>query len=138
MYADGVMEREVTPQLPTSGQILGVVVRSLGIGDPRLQSRTARRYFSGRLENLVKESSRAEIIGVISDALADVGLSETPQARRETSTYFPTLAAILDWQAVKWDHLRAFFRPRMMRVQSHHLASVWQTHVRLVAIDLAQ
>ena len=131
------MEREVTPQLPTSGQILGVLVRSLGISDPRLQSRTARRYFSGRLGNRVKESSRAEIIGAISDALANVGSSATPQSLRENSIDLPALAHMLDWHAVQWDQLRAFLRPRMARVQPHHLASVWRTYVRLVAIDLA-
>ena len=131
------MELEVAPQLPTSGQILGVLAKSLDIRDARLQTRTARRYFSGRLQDRVKESSRAEIVSAISDALADVGLSATSQARHEASTDSPALAAVLDWHAVKWDQLRAFLRPRMMRVQPYHLASVWRTYVRIVAVDLA-
>ena len=47
-------EREVTPNLPTSGQIIGALVAKLGIKHPVLQSRTARRYFAADPERLVK------------------------------------------------------------------------------------
>ena len=67
---DRTPETEVAPQLPTSGQILGELVKTLGINHPKLQTKssgTARRYFSGRLEDRVKESSRTEIIKAIAD-----------------------------------------------------------------------
>ncbi|MDE2930436.1 MAG: hypothetical protein OXQ27_05870 [Chloroflexota bacterium] len=131
------MEPEVTPQLPTSGQILGFFAKSLGISDPRIQSRTARRYFSGHLKNQVKESSRAEIIGAIADALVNVGLAATPPVGDEGLSASPALATIIDQHAVNWDRLRAFLRPRMMRVLPHHLPAVWQAYVRLAVIDLA-
>ena len=54
---------EAVPGLPTSGQILGVLVRSLGITHPHLGDKTAQRFFSGRLKDRVMESSRARIIG---------------------------------------------------------------------------
>lgn len=133
----GTVESEVTPNLPTSGQILGVLVKSLGISDPRLQSRTAHRYFSGHLKNQVKESSRAEIIGAIADTLANVGLAATPPVGDEGLSASPALATVIDQHAVNWDRLRAFLRPRMMRVLPHHLPAVWQAYVRLAAIDLA-
>ena len=67
------MESEVQPTLATSGQILGVLVKSMGLSDPRLRSKTARRYFSGEQESLVKESSRSKVIEAVSDALGDLG-----------------------------------------------------------------
>ena len=67
--ATGGATGEVTPDLPSCGQILWVLVRSLGINHRDLQSKTAQRYFSGSLENRVKESSRAEIIAAISETL---------------------------------------------------------------------
>lgn len=126
------MESEITPQLPTSGQILGFLVKSLGLSDPRLQSRTARRYFSGHLNNRVKDSSRSEIIGAIAESLASVVL-----AADEDLAASPDLLTTIDRHAVNWDRFRAFLRPRMMRVLPHHLAPVWQAYVRLAAIDLA-
>lgn len=132
-----IREREVVPQLPTSGQILGAVVKRLGIDDPKLRSRTARRYFSGRLKDRVKESSRAEIIGAIADALADIGLSATNPIRDEAPGQALSLAAVLDWHALNWDRMRAFLLPRMARVYPRHLAAVWQVYIRLAAIDMA-
>ena len=103
-----IREREVAPQLPTSGQILGTLVKRLDIDDTRLRSRTARRYFSGQLKDRVKESNRAEIIGAIADALADIGLSATNPSADEAPEQSPSLADVLDWHALEWDRMRAF------------------------------
>ncbi len=130
-------EREAVPQLPTSGQALGVLVKTLGINHRKLRSKTARRFFSGRLENRVKESSRKEITAAIADSLADVGLDTTGPDVKASSPPFPPLADVLDWHARNWDQLRAILRPRMPKVFPSHLAAVWRTYVRLVAIDLA-
>ena len=130
-------EPEVAPQLPTSGQVLGVLVKSLGIEHPWLRSKTARRYFTGRLDDRVSESSREKTIGAIADVLVDLGLGKTPGSGEDSQPDSSTLAEILDWYAVGWDRLRAFLRPRMTRVEPRHLASVWQTYLRLCAIDLA-
>ena len=130
-------EPEVAPQLPTSGQVLGVLVKSLDIKHPWLRSKTARRYFSGRLDDRVSESSRAKTIGAIADVLVDLGLGKSPGSGEVIQPDSSTLAEILDWYAVGWDQLRAFLRPRMTRVEPRHLASVWQTYLRLCAIDLA-
>ena len=130
-------EPEVSPELPTSGQILGVLIKSLGINDQRLQSKTARRYFSGRLENRVRESIRTEIIEAVSDTLVNSVFAATPAHGEESSSALPALAVILKWHAVNWDRLRAFLQPRMMRVLPHHLDAVWQAYVRLAAVDLA-
>ena len=127
--AGGKQEREVTPKLPTSGQILGVLVRALGINHPELRSKTAQRYFSGRLENRVKESSREKIIGAVAETLADSVFVSTSVARNASPTALPALADILGWHAVSWDRFRAFLQPRMMRVYPRHLAP-GQTGIR--------
>ncbi len=127
---------EVTPELPPSGRILGVLVRSLGINHPGLQSKTAQRYFSGRLENRVKESSRAEVISAISETLVASVFVSTSSSEDNWSDS-NRLAAVVDWHATNWDRFRAFLQPRLMRVYSDHLAPVWQVYLRLAAIDLA-
>ena len=130
------MESEVPPQLPTSGQILGVLAKGIGFNDPRLRSKNAQRYFSGRMENLVKESSRSEIIQAISEALVELGFGTIPPTGDETSAP-SSLVSIVDSHAVQWDRLRSFLLPRMSRVYPSHLVAVWQTYARLAAIDLA-
>ena len=132
---DPAMEREVSPYLPTSGQILGAVVKSMKLGHPMLCSKNAQRYFSGRQDNLVKESSRSEIVKAIADSLAHLGFAPPPQAGGAAKGSVPAL--LLDWHALRWDRLRTFLLPRKPRVYPSHLPAVWQTYVRLAAIDLA-
>ena len=130
-------EREISPDLPTSGQILGELVKSLGIVHPALQTRTARRHFSGRLEDRVSDSSRTGIIKAIAETLVDQGMGASTRAGDDTSPAIQALAIILDHHAVKWDRLRALLRPRMPRVFPSHLPDVWRSYARLAAIDLA-
>ena len=130
-------EREVTPQLPTSGQIIGAVVSKLGIKHPKLQSRTARRYFSADPEQLVKDSSRSEIIQAIAETLVDSGFVSSPQTKGMNYGTEPALAAMLEWHAENWDLLRSFLSRRTMPVLPSHLPKVWEAYVRLAVVDLA-
>ena len=129
--------RWVAPKLPPSGQILGVLVRALGISHPVLQSKNAQRYFSGRLAKRVKESSRAEIIAAISETLASSVFVSAPSVENDNWSNPTWVAAVLKWHAVNWDRIRAFLLPRVIQVASEHLAPVWQPYVRLAAIDIA-
>lgn len=129
-------EQEVTPRLPTSGQILGAIVARLGIKHAQLQSRTARRYFSADPEYLVKDSSRERIIGAIAEVVASSGLIASPQTEVDDCRQ-STLASMLQWHADHWDLLRSFVRRRTMRVLPGNLPRVWEAYVRLVIIDLA-
>ena len=122
-------EREVSPQLPTSGQILGAVVGRLGIRHAELQNRTARRYFSGDLEHLVKESSRDKIIGAIAEVLTGSGLVPSPQVKVDDYRQ-SALAAMLNWHADHWDLLRSFIRRRTMKVLPSNLPKVWEHGIR--------
>ena len=136
-YEGNMTEREVTPRLPTSGQIIGVLVTKLRIRNPVLQSRTARRYFSADLEHLVKDTTRAEIIGAFAKALTDSGFIASPEQREDNYELAPALDAMLQWHADHWDLLRSFVRRRMMKVLPSHLPTVWDAYVRLAVIDLA-
>ena len=132
-----MVEREVTPHLPTSGQIIGALVTRLGLKEPSLQSRTARRYFAGRLEELVKDETEDEIIRDVARALSNVGFVPPRQDLETEEALAQGIDALLRWHANHWDQLRSFLRPRMPRVMPSHLSSVWAAYVRLTVIDLA-
>ena len=130
-------ESEVRLELPTSGQLLGALARNLGIDDHRLRSKSAQRYYSGRLEERVKESSRQQVIEAIAEALTDLGLGASQPWVDDVIPQPPTLAEILDWHALNWDRLRAFLLPRMARIYPHDMHVVWRAYARLAIIDLA-
>ena len=130
------MEFEVSPQLPTSGQLLGVLVETMGFQDAMLRDRTAKRFFKGRRDGQVKELSRRETLAAIVDTLANLGFETTPQSEDELP-FHSVLASILDAQTVNWDRLRAYLLPRMMRVYPSDLATLWKAYLRLASIDVA-
>ena len=129
--------REVSPGLPTSGQVLGALVKTLGVRHPKLGTKTARRYFSGQLKDRVKESSRARILEGIAEVLTESGLVPSQAGADGSTSSVPALASLIDWHARSWDRLRSRLRPRMPRVLPPHLPDVWLAYVRLAAIDLA-
>ena len=130
-------EPEVVPRLPTSGQIIGALVTRLGIRHPVLQRRSARRYFSGGTENLVKDSTREEIITAIAEVLTKSGFISTPEPKEEGAEPAARLAAMLLWHADNWDLSRSFLRRRMARVYPGNLSKVWEAYVRPAVGDLA-
>ena len=134
----GVANGEAAPGLPTSGQILGVLVRSLGITHPHLGDKTAQRFFSGRLKDRVMESSRARIIDAVSENMAAALFAGPAAGDDEEEASAPSgLSHLLEWHAATWDQFRAFLRPRVQRVYPENMARVWRAYVRLAAIDLA-
>ena len=133
-----VANGEAVPGLPTSGQILGVLVRSLGITHPHLGDKTAQRFFSGRLRDRVMESSRARIIDAVSENMAAALFANPTAGDDEEEASSPSgLSQLLEWHAATWDQFRSFLRPRVMRVYPEHMGRVWRAYVRLAAIDLA-
>ncbi len=130
-------EREVMPRLPTSGQIIGALVAKLDIRHPLLRSRTARRYFSGDAEHLVKDSTRENIIGAIAEALTESGFIKSSRTWEDNHGLAPALASMLQWHADNWDLQRSFLRRRMTRVLPSKLPRVWGAFVRLAVIDLS-
>ena len=130
-------EREVMPRLPTSGQIIGAVVAKLDIKHPLLRNKTARRYFSGNTEHLVKDSTREKIIGAIAEVLTESGLINSPKVGEDDYLLAPALASMLQWHADNWDLQRSFLRRRMTKVLPSKLPKVWEAFVRLAVIDLS-
>jgi len=130
-------EREVMPRLPTSGQIIGALVAKLDIKHPMLRNKTARRYFSGNTEHLVKDSTRENIIGAIAEVLTASGFIKSPQAGEDSYQSAPALASMLQWHADNWDLQRSFLRRRMTKVLPSKLPKVWEAYVRLAVIDLS-
>ena len=130
-------EREVMPRLPTSGQIIGALVAKLDIKHPLLRNKTARRYFSGNTEHLVKDSTRENIIGAIAEVLTESGFIKSPQAGEDDYLLAPALASMLQWHADNWDLQRSFLRRRMTKVLPSKLPKVWEAFVRLAVIDLS-
>ena len=134
---DTMTEREVMPRLPTSGQIIGALVTRLGIRHPILQHRNARRYFAADPERLVKDTTRAEIIGTIAEVLTDAGFVSSPQMRESNYESAPALSATLQWHADHWDLMRSSVRRRTVSVLPSRLPKVWEAFARLAVIDLA-
>ena len=133
-----VVNGEAAPGLPTSGQILGVLVRSLGITHPHLGDKTAQRFFSGRLRDRVMESSRARVIDAVSENMAAALFANPTAGDDGVDGSTPSgLSLLLEWHAATWDQFRAFLRPRVLRVYPKNMARVWRAYVRLAAIDLA-
>ena len=129
-------EREVMPRLPTSGQIIGALVTRLDIKHEALQGSTARRYFSGDPDRLVKDSSREEIIAAIAEVMTGAGFFATPQ-QEDDDKKAERLASMLNWHALHWDQSRSFLRPRMAPVLPSDLPKVWGAYIRPAVIDLA-
>ena len=125
------------PRLPTSGQILGALVTRLGLSLPAHQQRNARRYFAADPERLVKDTTRAEIIDAIAEALADAGLVSSPQTRESNHEAAPALSSMLQWHADHWDLMRSSVRRRTVSIEPSSLPKVWEAFVRLAVIDLA-
>lgn len=132
----GQAKWEVTPGLPTSGQILGVLVKSLGITHPDLRDKTAQRYFSGRLKDRIMESRRDKIVSAIAETMSGC-LFESASVENQVLSSPAGLYDLLQWHAVNWDRFRTFLQPRVLRVYPEHLGAVWQAFLRLAAIDLA-
>ena len=134
----GEVRGDAVPGLPASGQILGVLVRSLGITHPHLGDKTAQRYFSGRLQDRVKESSRARIIDAVSENMAAALFANPIDGNDEEAPGTPSaLSVLLDWHTSTWDQFRAFLLPRVVWVYPEHMDQVWRSYVRLAAIDLS-
>ena len=126
-----MQEREITPQLPTSGQIIGALATRLDLSHPVLRKRTTRRYFAADPQRLVKETTRAEIIGAIAEVLTATGFATPSRSRKNDYELGPALASILLWHADDWDLLRSFVRRRTMSVLPGDLPKFWESYVSL-------
>ena len=61
---------------PQSGQIIGVIVKALGLGGDVFSSKTARQYFSGER---IHDESALEILKELAYVLIDTRVFPVPQ-----------------------------------------------------------
>ena len=127
-------ERDAQPSLPTSGQILGALVKRMGLSGSALTTKTAQRYFSGQR---VKDSSREKVIGGAAKAFRELGLLPEFPSDSKAGVSLRLAESTLRWHAAMWDSIRSYLRSRMTRVQPSHLGLVWTAYLRLATIDIA-
>ena len=129
--------REVKPILPTSGRILGTVIRKLQVSNDGLGSKNAQRYFRGSQGSLVKDSSKREIFKAIAELLISIGVIPVAEDGSQDEVAIDRISEVIEFQAMRWDRFRDFVLPRMNLVEQDHLGLVWKAYLRLAAIDLA-
>ena len=130
-------EPEIMPDVPTSGQILGAIAKTLGVKfDDNLSRKTVTRYFSGRQDRLVREDNKEEIIAAIAKGIREMGLFPGKDAADDAGLLRSITEALLH-HAAEWDGFRSFLLPRVSFVEPSHLPVVWGAYARLATIDLA-
>ena len=130
-------EPDRKPSVPTSGQILGALVASLGIQDKSLNSKTAWRLFSGSPARIVKPSSKRRIFDALARKVVEAGLLQFRETPSRGVISPSTLAVLLEFHADRWDEFRAFLHPRTSKLERKNHPVVWTAYLRLLAIDLA-
>lgn len=137
----GAVRWEPEPfQPPLSGQVLGAIVKTLGLRNisqagSGLKGNTAVRYFKGER---IKDDSRLEVLLHFAQALLDAGFFEVFQVElmtTESRTFTERLALWFDFLAVQWDRLAASMRSFSCPINIHKIAPL--PYLRLCVLDLA-
>ena len=116
-----------------SGEIMKYVVQALDIEDDVLESRTARRFFSGETVN---EYNRGQILEALGQALIDRGM--VPEALDALTHGASTAMAVgmaVGLMGERWDHLMATVQSR--GTADVDVAAVGHRFLKLVAVGLA-
>ena len=118
---------------PFSGPVIGAIVKALGLQDDVLQSKTAKRYFSGKR---VKDDKKHEICAAVGKALAAHCIM--PSAfllEQEGFTLDQVISPMIAWYADQWDQLVGYMRSTSAPVDRPDLAAI--SYLRLAVVDLA-
>ena len=110
-----------------SWRVLGAVVKALDAEAPLLKSKTAQRFYAGKV---VSERSRRELFLAFGDLLVESGIS--PAAFLVSR---PDLAVSLEHAAMRWDRLLADMQTRSSVVGGERPLAAQA--LRLAAIDVA-
>lgn len=120
-------------ELPTSGQILGEIIAALNISDDILTSRTAKRYFSGKI---ISKHSETEIYLALGNALIRNGIVPVPPGfDLHNMDMSQVLGATSARMCAKWDSLRSTMQNRSALILEPEYAV--EQFMRLVAVDFA-
>ena len=116
-----------------SGQVIGAVVKALGLDGGVLGYRTARRFFDGRT---VSEYSRREILEGLGKALIDRGIVPVPHLFREYDiSMVAVIAEAVARASLQWDNLLAKMQSRSGTIENS--AQAIEQFLRLVVVDLS-
>ena len=126
---------DIEPLPPTSGPIIGALVRRLGISEPALTTKNAQRYFAGKSGSGLKTSSFKEVMLGVGRILVEVGL--IPGARESGDAALEKVSDAILFNVREWDKFVASMRNKTGLIDRENLATVWETYIRLATIDLA-
>ena len=116
-----------------SVQVIGAIVRALGLDQGVLSDRTARRFFDGRT---VSEYSRKQILRGLGTALVDRGIVPVPPLFREYDISMVTvIGEAVNRAALQWDNLLSTIQSRSGTIDNSALAI--EQFLRLAIVDLS-
>ena len=119
--------------LPSSGEIIGVVVEALDLDHGALKERTARRFFRGEQ---ISERKRTEIFEALGETVVSLGVVPelTVLHRYNTPTSW-IMGEALEATSRRWDALVALMQSHSAPIRDHTAAA--NGFLRLVVVDLA-
>lgn len=117
---------------PQSGQVIGVIVKSLGFGREVFSSKKARRYFSGER---IKDESTIEILNELASVLIDTRVFPVPENGEGNQKYQELLSMVAQRCVVRWDRIAGYMRSASYPVNKRDLAPL--PYLRLAVIDLS-
>ena len=116
-----------------SGQVIGAVVKALGLDRGLLNDKTARRFFDGRP---VSEYSRKKIIEELGKVLVDHGIVPVPHNFPQYGiSMVDVIGEAVTRAALHWDSLLARIQSRSVNIDNSQLAI--EQFLRLVVVDLS-
>jgi tetratricopeptide (TPR) repeat protein/ribosomal protein S16 len=117
---------------PQSGQIIGVIVKSLGFNREVFSSKTARRYFSGQR---IHDELALEILEELAFVLIDTGVFPVPVNKEGNEKYKELLSLVVQRCAIRWDQIAGYMRSASYPVNKKDLAPL--PYLRLAVTDLS-
>jgi len=118
--------------LPQSGQIIGVIIKALGLGGDVFSSKTASRYFNGER---IHDESALEIQKELAFVLIDTRVFPVPENREGKQKYQELLSLVVQRCAIRWDQIAGYMRSASYPVTKKDLAPL--PYLRLAAIDFS-
>lgn len=117
---------------PQSGQIIGVIVKALGLGGDVFSSKTASRYYSGIR---IHDESVQEILKELAFVLIDNRVFPVPGNKEGNQKYQELLSLVVQRCAIRWDQIAGYMRSASYPIIKTDLAPI--PYLRLAVIDFS-
>ena len=124
------------PLPPSTGRILGYLIRNLGGFTPPLSSKTFQRFFNETEDFNIPNETKRDILDAIAEWIEQSGLLPAPPSG---STYeeMGGVRATLEIFVTEWEGWRAFSKDSRLEIPKAILPSIWAPYLRLATIDAA-